>query len=154
MTQPDISYTMQNLSQFMYGPKRSHMKRALRVVKYLKNARGLGILLSSKPSSQLIVYCDANCATCPMTRRSVSGFVVKLGDSLISWKSNKQSTMSRSSAEAEYRSMANAIAEMVWLIGMCEELKVKQNLLVKLYCDSKASLQIAANPIYHERTST
>ncbi|XP_019266034.1 PREDICTED: uncharacterized protein LOC109243549 [Nicotiana attenuata] len=150
MTRPDISYTVQNLSQFMHRPKRSHVEGALRVVKYLKNALGLGILLSSKPSSQLTVYCNADWATCPMTRRSVSGFIVKLGDSLISWKTKKQNTMSRSSAKAEYRSMANAIAEIFWLVGLCKELKVKLELPVKLYCDSKAAPQIAANPIYHE----
>ncbi|XP_019251091.1 PREDICTED: uncharacterized protein LOC109230008 [Nicotiana attenuata] len=60
-------------------------------------------------------------ATCPMTRRSVSGLIVKLGDSLISWKSKKQNTMSRSSAKAEYKSMANAIAEVVWLTGLFKE---------------------------------
>ncbi|XP_016464793.2 putative mitochondrial protein AtMg00240 [Nicotiana tabacum] len=84
MTLPDISYTIQNLSKFMYRPKRSHMEGARRVVKYLKDAPGLGILLSSKPSSQLTVYCDADWATCPMTKRPVCGFIVKLGDSLSS----------------------------------------------------------------------
>uniref|UniRef100_A0A3Q7F187 Reverse transcriptase Ty1/copia-type domain-containing protein n=1 Tax=Solanum lycopersicum TaxID=4081 RepID=A0A3Q7F187_SOLLC len=59
----------------------------------------------------------ADWATCPMTRRSVSGFVVKIGDSLISWKSKKQNTVSRSSTEAEYRSMANVVSEVVWLIA-------------------------------------
>ena len=108
MTRPDISYAIQNLSQFMHSPKKSHMEAALRVVRYLKNAPGLGIILSSEVSHALNVYCDADWATCPMTRKSVSGFVVKLGDSLISWKSKKQSTISRSSAEAEYRSMASA----------------------------------------------
>uniref|UniRef100_A0A3Q7JV26 Reverse transcriptase Ty1/copia-type domain-containing protein n=1 Tax=Solanum lycopersicum TaxID=4081 RepID=A0A3Q7JV26_SOLLC len=112
MTRPDISYAIQNLSQFMHSPKKSHMEAALRVVRYLKNAPGLGIILSSEVSHALNVYCDADWATCPMTRKSVSGFVVKLGDSLISWKSKKKNTISRSSAEAEYRSMASATAEV------------------------------------------
>ncbi|WMV33623.1 hypothetical protein MTR67_027008 [Solanum verrucosum] len=84
-----------------------------------------------------------------MTRRFVSGFVVKVGESLISWKSKKQNTVSRSSAEAKYRSMANVVAEIVWLIGLYKELKVELELPVRLFCDSKAALQIVANPIYH-----
>ncbi|XP_019233837.1 PREDICTED: uncharacterized protein LOC109214382 [Nicotiana attenuata] len=90
MARPDIAYTVQNLSQFMLSPKKSHMEAALRVVKYLKNAPGLGILLSSKRSNELIVFCDADWATCPMTRKSISGFVVKIGDSLLSWKSKNR----------------------------------------------------------------
>lgn len=58
--------------------------------------------------------------------------------------------MSRSSTEVEYTIMANAIAEKVWLIRLFEELKLKLELHVKLFCDSKATLRIAANPIYHE----
>ncbi|XP_019238460.1 PREDICTED: uncharacterized protein LOC109218540 [Nicotiana attenuata] len=90
MTSPDINYDVQNLRQFMHKLKRSYLEGALKVVRYLKNASGLGILLSSKPSKQLTVHCDADWATCPMTRKLVSGFVVKLGDSLISYKSKKQ----------------------------------------------------------------
>ncbi|WMV14436.1 hypothetical protein MTR67_007821 [Solanum verrucosum] len=87
-----------------------------------------------------------------MILNSLTLFLVKIGDSLISWKSKKQNTVSRSSTEAEYRSMANAVAEIVWLIGLYKELKVELELPVKLFCDSKAALQIAANPIYQERT--
>lgn len=71
---------------------------------------------------------------------------------MISWKSKKQNTVSKSSAEAEYRSMEKAIAQIIWLIGLYEELGMQLKLPVKLYCNSKAALQITANPIYHERT--
>ncbi|XP_075104470.1 uncharacterized protein LOC142178566 [Nicotiana tabacum] len=140
MTRPYISYNVYNLSQFMYKTNKSHMDGALRVVRYLKNEPGLGILLSSQSSDQLIVYCDADWATCPMTRRSVSGFVIKLGDSLISWKSKKQNTLSRNSEEAKYRSMANTITEVVWLTGLFKELNMELKLPVKLYCDSKTAI--------------
>nr|XP_016451710.1 PREDICTED: uncharacterized mitochondrial protein AtMg00810-like [Nicotiana tabacum] len=57
-------------------------------------------------------------ASCPNTRRSVSGFLVKYGKSLVSWKSKKQNIVSKSSAEAEYRSMASVVSEAVWLVGL------------------------------------
>ncbi|WMV46827.1 hypothetical protein MTR67_040212 [Solanum verrucosum] len=121
-------------------------------MKYVKREPGLGVLLSSKQSNNLSVYCDADWAACPNTRRSVSGFLVKHGETLLSWKSKKQSVISRSSAESEYRSMANAVSELVWIIALLKELgnEVEQPAIV--YSDSKAALQIAANSVFHERT--
>ncbi|XP_039162701.1 uncharacterized mitochondrial protein AtMg00810-like [Eucalyptus grandis] len=96
MTRPDISYAMQNLSQFMHKPKESHMNATLKVVKYLKGCPRLGILLSRKCNMEMTAYCDADYATCPMSRRSITSFCIKLGDSLLSWKTKKQATVSLS----------------------------------------------------------
>lgn len=84
MTWPDIAYAIQNLSQFMHSSKKSYMDAAIMVVKYLKNAPVLGILLSFRMSNELIVFSDADWAICPITRKSISGFVVMIGDSLLS----------------------------------------------------------------------
>ncbi|XP_019233996.1 PREDICTED: uncharacterized protein LOC109214526 [Nicotiana attenuata] len=73
-------------------------------------------------------------------------------ESLESWKSKKQETVCRSSAEAEYRSLATATAEVVWLLGLFTELGISIEQHVSVFCDNKAALQIAANPIFHERT--
>lgn len=152
ITRPAISYTVQTLSQFMQQPKRSHWEAAIRVVKYLKLAPGQGILMSSSSSHELTCWCDAEWAACPNTRRFVTCYLVKFGSSLVSWKSKKQQTVSRSSAEAEYRSMASAVAEVTWLLGLFQELGVQITQLVSVMSDSKAALQIASNPIFHERT--
>uniref|UniRef100_A0A3Q7G9M0 Reverse transcriptase Ty1/copia-type domain-containing protein n=1 Tax=Solanum lycopersicum TaxID=4081 RepID=A0A3Q7G9M0_SOLLC len=124
ITRPDISYVVQTLSQFMQHPKRSHWEATIRVVRYLKGTVSQGIWLKAQPPTTLTCWCDSNWAACPNTRRSVTGYIVKFGDSLVSWKSKKQQTVSRSSAEAEYRSMASAVAEVTWLIGLFNELNV------------------------------
>lgn len=152
LTRLDICFAVQTLSQFLQALKRFPMEVALRVVRYIKRQPAMGILMSSRKQNRPTAYCDADWAVCPNTRRSVTGFLVKHGDSLISWKSKKQTTISRSSAESEYRSMASAVSEIVWITGLYKELGKDLELLVELYCDSKAALQIAANPVYHERT--
>lgn len=84
ITRPDISFAVQVLSQFMQQPKVSHWEEALRLVRYIKRSPGQGILLSSKRCLQLEAFCDADWVACSKTRRSVTGYMVKLGDSLIS----------------------------------------------------------------------
>ena len=81
VTRPDISFVVQNLSQFMHQEKQSHMQATIRVVKYIKHSPSLGIFLSAKASSNLQAFCDADWASCPTTRRSVIGYLVKFGDS-------------------------------------------------------------------------
>jgi len=152
MTRPDLAFTVQVLSQFMHQPKQSHREDALRVVRYIKEAPGSGLLMPAKQTTQLTAYCDSDWGACVETRRSVTGYLVKFGDALVSWKSKKQETVSRSSAEAEFRSMATCAAKITWLLGLYKELGVCINRPVHMICDSKAAIQIATNPIFHERT--
>ncbi|XP_019251165.1 PREDICTED: uncharacterized protein LOC109230090 [Nicotiana attenuata] len=152
VTRPDISFSVQTLSQFLQQPKRSHMEAAIRIVKYIKNQPGRGILLSSTNNNNIIAYCDADWAACPISRKSVTGYLIKIGDSLVAWKSKKQTTVSRSSAEDEYRSIAATVAELIWLQGLMKEIGMEVALPIEIYSDSKAAIQITANPVYHERT--
>nr|XP_016455761.1 PREDICTED: uncharacterized mitochondrial protein AtMg00810-like [Nicotiana tabacum] len=117
ITRPDICFAVQVLSQFMQHPKQSHLTTTLRVVRYIKGSPGLGIFLKKGHITHLSAFCDSDWAACPNTRRLITGYAVKLGDSLLSWKSKKQQTVSCSSAEAEYRSLAAVTAEVTWLVG-------------------------------------
>ncbi|GKD90505.1 ribonuclease H-like domain-containing protein, partial [Tanacetum coccineum] len=117
-----------------------------------KNSPGSGIQINKVGNLKLRAYADSDWARCPATRKSVSGYCVFLGSSLITWKSKKQSTLSRSSAEAEYRSMASATCEVIWLSNLLGDMGVKNLLPVVLYCDNSSALQIAANPVFHEKS--
>ena len=122
------------------------------MIRCIKVEPGKGLLMSADTKPQLTGFCDADWAACPDTRRSVTGFILKFGDSLISWKSKKQNIVSRSSAEAEYRSLATLTAEIVWVNNLFHELEVKLTGPATIFCDSKAAIQIAANPVFHEQT--
>jgi hypothetical protein len=152
VTRPDIVYPVNILSQFMHEPRKPHMEAAMRLVHFLKGTPGQGILLPSINRLHLKAYCDSDWARCPMTRRSTTGYCVFLGVSPISWKSKKQKVVSRSSAEAEYRAMAAATYELQWLRYLLNDLHVEHATASTLYCDNKAAIHIAANPVFHERT--
>ncbi|GKC49112.1 ribonuclease H-like domain-containing protein [Tanacetum coccineum] len=92
--------------------QRKYCLDLLRILRYLKSNLGKGIHIVRQPKATLEAFVDAYWAKCLATRKSVTGFCVKLNDSLISWKSKKQHTLAKSSAEAEYRAMASVTFEV------------------------------------------
>lgn len=136
----------------MQQPRIEHWEAALRVVRYLKGNPGQGVLLDSHCDLRLYGWCDSDWATCPLTRRSLTGWIVFLGHSPISWKTKTQHTVARSSAEAEYRSMASTTCKLKWIKGVLSSLRVTHSMPIQLYCDSQAALHIAKNSIFHEHT--
>ncbi|GJW09940.1 ribonuclease H-like domain-containing protein [Tanacetum coccineum] len=140
------------LSQFMHKPLRSHLKIALKVLRYLKINPRKGVHVVKQPKASLEAFVDADWAKCLAIRKFVIGFCVKLNGSLVSWKSKKQNTLAKSSAEAEYRAMASVTSEVTWILKVLKDLEWDQVLPVKLFCDSRVAIKIAANPVFHERT--
>ncbi|GKA64059.1 putative RNA-directed DNA polymerase [Tanacetum coccineum] len=123
----------------------SHFEAALRVLRYLKSASGAGIIYTKSATISISAYVDSDWAKCKMTRRSVSGYCVFVCGGLVSWKSKKQVTLSRSSAEAEYRSMASAMCEVIWIVKVLKDLNFSSNIHVVLIYDNSFAIQIAAN---------
>ncbi|GJV84746.1 ribonuclease H-like domain-containing protein [Tanacetum coccineum] len=151
-TRPDIPYDVHCLSQYMHYPLNSHLDATLRVLRYLKGSPGSGIQINKTGNLKLRAYADYDWARCHATRKSVSGYCVFLGDSLVTWKRKKQSSLSRSSAEAEYGNMASATFEVIWLSNLLSDMGVKNILPVVMYCDNSSALQIAAKPVFHEKS--
>lgn len=152
VTRPDLAYSVHILAQFMQAPRTDHWQAALRVVRYLKGTLGQGLLLRADDNFQKTGWSDSDWASCPVTRRSITGYFVQLGSSPISWKTKKQHTVSMASAEAEYRAMSYLTKELIWLKRILMALGVKHEQPIRLYCDSKAALHIGNNPVFHERT--
>ena len=152
ITRPELCYAVHILSQFMQAPKEAHMEAARRVLRYLKGTPGQGLLLKADSDLQVYAFCDSDWGACPLTRRSLTGYFVTIGGSPVSWKTKKQSTVSRSSAEAEYRAMATVTSELIWVKSFLASLGVFLDQPMKLYCDNQAALHIAKNPVFHERT--
>jgi len=130
-TRPDITYPVQQVCLHMHDPREPALKRLLR---YLQGTVDYGLLLHRSPSTELVVYTDADWAGCPDTQRSTSGYTVFLGGNLVSWSSTRQQVVSRSSAEAEYRVVANGVAEASWLRQLLAELHMMDKSLLAGGC--------------------
>ncbi|XP_073223472.1 secreted RxLR effector protein 161-like [Cicer arietinum] len=136
ITRPDISFAVQQVSQFMHSPRHLHLVAVRRIIRYLLGTSQRGLFFPVGTIPKLIAYSDADWAGCPDTRRSVTGWCMFLGSSLISWKSKKQARVSKSSTESEYRAMSTTCSEIIWLHGLLAELGFPQTEPTSLYADN------------------
>ncbi|KAM6555738.1 hypothetical protein CsatB_002757 [Cannabis sativa] len=152
LSRPDITFAVNTLSQFMSSPRTPHMQAVHHLLRYLKGSPGQGLLYNSNSSLHLRGFSDSDWAACPTTRRSVTGFCIFIGDYLISWKTKKQTTVSKSSAEAEYRPLASTSSEITWIQYLLTDFQISQPAPAFIYCDNQSAIHIANNPTFHERT--
>ncbi|XP_026441790.1 uncharacterized protein LOC113340960 [Papaver somniferum] len=124
ITRPDISYAIHVVSHFMSAPRTTHFAAVLRILRYIKGTLYQGLQFSSQSELHLHAYADSDWAGDVIYRRSTSGYCMFLGNSLISWRSKKQSIVSRSSAEAEYRATAHATSEIIWLRWLLSDMGI------------------------------
>ncbi|CAN1315366.1 Retrovirus-related Pol polyprotein from transposon TNT 1-94 [Linum perenne] len=151
-TRPDIAYSVQQLCQFQAEPCSTHMQAAHRILRYVKGTPGQGLFFSSSNELILKGYNDADWGACPYTRKSITGYCTFLGDLLITWKAKKQSTVSKSSSEAEYMALSQLSCEVQWLKQLLRDMFVPHESTISIYCDNKSSIHMAENPVFHERT--
>jgi hypothetical protein len=136
----------------MHDPRESHLAALKCLLRYVRGTVDFGLVLNRSPSAELVVYTDADWAGCPDTRRSTSGYAVFLGGNLISWSSKRQPVVSRSSAEAEYRAVANGVAEASWLRQLLAELHSPLAKSTLVYCDNVNAVYLSINSVQHLRT--
>ncbi|RVW99848.1 Retrovirus-related Pol polyprotein from transposon RE1 [Vitis vinifera] len=126
LSPPDITFAVHKLGQFLAQPRLPHLQAVHHLLRCLKFTSD--------------------------TRKSITGFCNFIGDSLVSWKAKKQTTISQSSTEAEYRALASTTSELVWLHQLLKDFQVPISSPALLFCDNQVAIHLASNPFFHERT--
>ncbi|XP_042958220.1 uncharacterized mitochondrial protein AtMg00810-like [Carya illinoinensis] len=151
ISRPDIAYIINQLCQFMHSPHEGHWTSLKRVLRYLKGTIDYGLYYT--PSvTELHAFCDFDWAGNPDDRRSSSGYGIFLSNNLISWSAKKQSVVSRSSTEAEYRSLALVTAKLYWMIMLFKELNITLPKCPIIWFDNIGAFALASNLVFHART--
>ena len=123
-----------------------------RILCFLKGTPGQGLHMKKHGHHEIMAYSDADWAGDTLDRKSTTGFCTFVGGNVMTWRSKKQSVVAKSSAEAEYRAMSSTTSELIWLRALVEDMGFKVETPMKLFCDNKAAIHIASNPVFHERT--
>ncbi|KAK5776854.1 hypothetical protein PVK06_044819 [Gossypium arboreum] len=151
LTRPNIAYAVNRICQFMHNPTSLHMTALKQILRYLCGTIDFGIVIQPTDRLSLTAYADANWGLDFDDRRSTSGFCVYFGATPVSWGSKKQQVISRSTAEVEYRSLATATSEVMWLLSLLQELHLKSTDTPTIWCDSSGAVAVAANPVLHSK---
>lgn len=135
----------------MHNPRTSHLQAVKRILRYVKGTISVGITFHSSSNFSLRAFSDADWAGSPDDRRSTTGVCVFIGPNLVAWTAKKQSTISLSSSEAEYRALPTTTAELKWFSYLYCELGTSLHPSL-MYCDNLSALHMSKNPIFHART--
>ena len=149
--QPDITYAVQQLSQFLDSYMYAHWNAAIRVVRYLKGTWDLKLTLGSHKPIELLGLTDSDWANCLDTRRSIGGYSFTLGSGLISWTARKQKTVATSSCKAEYTAAFEAAKESIWLRNLLINIGFPQKSPTTILCDNNAAINLSEDLSLHQR---
>lgn len=135
----------------MAAPHTTHWTAVKQILRYLKGTIANGLQFKKNVSTALTTYTDADWAGDADDRRSHGGYCIFFGDNIVSWSSKKQTFVSRSSIESEYRSMASAVSELLWILNFLKELHINVTSSPIVWCDNLSATALTINPIYHSR---
>ncbi|XP_039059784.1 uncharacterized mitochondrial protein AtMg00810-like [Hibiscus syriacus] len=115
-TRPDITFSMNQVAQYMHARRQGHLVVVKRILRYLVSTLDYGLVLSPYGVNvKVVAFVYADWGGNPDDRKLIYGHCVFVGDNLVSWASKKQKTVSSSTMEVEYRSVDDATAKVTWV---------------------------------------
>nr|GEV83730.1 hypothetical protein [Tanacetum cinerariifolium] len=151
ITDLDLSYVVNQVSQFLHALMKDHFQAVKRILRYVKSTLSYGLSFSHGTSPSILGYSNADWACCIEKRRLIYGYSIFLDGNQVSWSAKKQPTVTQSSCESEYRALANSASEIIWITHLLRELHVLPSGRPTLLCDNRSALFLSQNPISHKR---
>lgn len=162
MTKLDIAYAAIALSIHSLDYIRSHMEALWRILRYVNGTKKLGLIygavdevtwrFESLDRNELYVFYDADWASCKLTRKSQSGLITYYANGPISWGARMQINVTKSTVESEYVNYSKSTAEIIYLRKILKELGRLSKYPILMYGDSKGSILLTRNNVFHSRT--
>lgn len=149
VTRPDIQFAVNYVAQKMHKPSEQDFHTLKRILRYVKGTISCGIIFR-RGDLRLRGYSDSDWANDPVDSRSITGYLIYLGDNLVSWSTEKQTRVSKSSTEAEYRALSAAASEIMFLTYILTDLHVAAP-SPSLYCDNQSAICLTTNPVFHKK---
>ena len=153
VSRPDIAYAVSVASKFIDKPNKIHWNAVKRIIRYIKGTLNFGLIYKSNNDiTKIQAFSDADYAGDLTDRRSTTGYILKLGNSVVVWGSQKQSCVALSTTESEYISASQTIKEIIWLNKLTTELFKGKLETPTLFVDNQSAIKLIKNPEYHKRT--
>ena len=151
-TRPDLAAAVGRVSRFGKNPGPEHWRAVKWILMYLQKTKSHGLTFRKQGKMQVIGHCDSDHNGCVDTRRSTTGYVMKLGGGSISWCSRRQKTVALSSCEAEYMAACEATREATWEAKLLKELGYNGVCPIEIRSDSQSAIALIDNPVFHDKT--
>ena len=151
-TIPDIMQAIGMVEIFQSSPKKSHLAAVKRILRYLKGTTDFGLWYPKSSTLIVTAYSDADWARSVDDQKSTSGNAFFMGDCLVSWLSKKQSSISLSTAEAEYIAVVDCCTQILWMKEALKDVNIETKQPITIFCENTSAISILKNPVMHSRT--
>lgn len=151
-TRLNIYYVVQQVCLYIHDPREPHFSDIKLIMRYIRITLNNGLQLYASPSRDLIAYSDAELVGCSTTKHSTSGYYVFLGQNFLSWYFKRQSMISCSNIEAEYRGVVNVVAETNWIHNLLHDLLYPSLSKTLVYCYNVSAIYLSTIPIKYQCT--